>query len=353
MALQEQPKKKKKIKVPKVINGETTLVEVEVDDTSGPVWGPKDAHTVINHPIRRVDGPAKVTGQAKYTYDVRVPGMLYGRILRSPHASAEIVSIDTSPAERMNGVKAVISYADKKQLKYEGDPVAAVAAITPEIAEDAIRAIKVTYKKLPHAVTPQQAIKPDAPKVFAEGNLRPAEKEGDLAAVEAALKKCDAVVEREFHITMQHHVCLETHGVTVDYRGGDTATVYASTQGTFTIPGDAAQALGMGQQAVTSVVEYMGGGFGSKFGLDLSGSVACDLSKKAKAPVKVMLTRVDEFLMAGNRSGAWQRVRAGATKDGKLTAFSAQQYRLGGVGGGSQAGLPYIYEAGTVYRNMA
>jgi len=353
MPPQDQPPKKKKIKVPKVVNGIETYEEVEVDDTGGPAWGPKDAHTILNHPIRRVDGPEKVTGRAKYTYDVRPPGMLYGRILRSPYASAEIVRVDTSAAERMPGVKAVVSYGDKKQLKYEGDPVAAVAAVTPEIAEDAIRAIQVTYKPLPHAVTPQQAIKPDAPKVFAEGNLRPAEKEGDLAAVEAALKKCDAVVEREFHITMQHHVCLETHGVTVDYRGGDTATVYASTQGTFTIPGDAAQALGMGQQAVTSVVEYMGGGFGSKFGLDLSGSVACDLSKKAKAPVKVMLTRVDEFLMAGNRSGAWQRVRAGATKDGKLTAFSAQQYRLGGVGGGSQAGLPYIYEAGTVYRNMA
>src|SRR5207247_1668572 len=104
---QNPPRPKKKIKVPKVVNGIDTLVEIEVDDTGGPVWGPRDAHTVLNHDIERVDGPAKVSGQAKYTYDVRPPGMLHGYILRSPHASAEIESIDTGPAERMEGVKAV------------------------------------------------------------------------------------------------------------------------------------------------------------------------------------------------------------------------------------------------------
>ncbi len=252
----------------------------------------------------------------------------------------------------------MISYADKKTLKYEGDPVAAVAATTPEIAEDAIRAIKVAYKKLPHAVTGAQALQPDAPLVYGKGegqtNLRPGEKRGDKAEVDAALAKCDAVVEREFSIYRQHHACLETHGVVVDYRGGDKATVYASTQGTFTIPGEAAQALGLkGGASVTSVVEYMGGGFGSKFGLDLPGQVACELSRKAKAPVKLMLTRIDEFLMSGNRSGAIQKVKAGATKDGKLVALSAQQYKLGGLGEGSQSGLPYIYKADNVYREVA
>jgi xanthine dehydrogenase YagR molybdenum-binding subunit len=361
MALQNQPPKKKKIKVPKVVNGVDTLVEIEVDDTGGPSWGPRDAHTLLNHPLRRLDGPEKVSGRAKYSYDVRVPGMLYGRILRSPYPHAEMVSVDTSAAEKMPGVKAVLSFADRKTLKYEGDPVAAVAAVTPEIADDAIRAIKVVYKKLPHVVTAEEAIKPDAPQVFEgknavelKGNVRPGGQQGNKAEAEAALKACDAIVEKEFHISMQHHACLETHGVVVDYRGGDTATVYASTQGTFTIPGEAAQELGLkNQQAVTAIVEYMGGGFGSKFGLDLPGSVACQLSKKAQAPVKLMLTRTDEFLMAGNRSGAWQKVRAGANKDGKLVAFLAEQYRLGGLDEGSQAGLPYIYKAEKVYREMA
>src|SRR5690349_14344995 len=164
----QNPPKKKKIKVPKVVNGIDTLVEIEVDDTGGPTWGPRDAHTLLNHDIRRVDGNAKVTGAAKYTYDVRPPGMLFGAVLTSPHASAQVVSIDTADAEKVEGVKAVISLG-VKQLRFEGDPVAAVAAISPEIAEDALRAIKVNYAKLGHVVTYQQAIKPDAPRVYQQG----------------------------------------------------------------------------------------------------------------------------------------------------------------------------------------
>src|SRR5260221_14712390 len=129
MALQE--KKKRKIKVPKIVNGIETFEEIEVEDTGGPSWGPKAAHTILNHAIERVDGPAKVSGQAKYTHDIRLPGMLYGRILRSPYASAEVKSVDVSDAEKFNGVKAIISLGPKT-LKYEGDPIAAVAAITPE-----------------------------------------------------------------------------------------------------------------------------------------------------------------------------------------------------------------------------
>jgi xanthine dehydrogenase YagR molybdenum-binding subunit len=350
MAQQPTPPKKKKVKVPKVVNGIETYVEVEVDDTGGPTWGPKEGHALLNRAIRRVDGPAKATGKARYTHDVRLPNLLYGRILRSPYASAEVTAIDTSAAEALPGVKAVMSNGPKP-LKYEGDPVAAVAAVTPEIAEDAIRAIKVTYKRLPHVVTIEEARKPDAPQVLKDGNVQKGDKHGDPAAALAALKQCDAVAEYTFTIPMQHHVCLETHGVTVDYSGGDTATVYASTQGTFTIPEDAAQALGLKMPNVLSVVEYMGGGFGSKFGLDLPGAIACQLSKQAKAPVKLMLTREDEFLMAGNRNGAVQTVRAGANKAGKLLALWAEQYQDGGLGDGGLADLPYIYDVTTTYNS--
>lgn len=347
-----QQTKKKKIKVPKVVNGIDTLVEVEVDDTGGPTWGPKDAHTLLNTALPRVDGPAKVSGKARYSYDVRPAGMLYGRFLISPYACADVTHIDTGAAEKMEGVKAVLNFGNQ-QLKYEGQPVAAVAAITPEIAEDAIRAIKVTYKKNPHAVTHTQAIAANAPKVYAKGNIEPQSKRGNAAEVEAAFKLCDAVVEREFLITMQHHACLETHGVTVDYTGGNKATVYASTQGTFTIPGEAAGTLGLPESAVTAVVDYMGGGFGSKFGLTLPGSCACQLSRQAKAPVKMMLTRPEEFLLAGNRNGAWFKVKIGASKDGKLIAISTTQYTLGGLGDGGLRELPYIYDVGKVYLESA
>ena len=348
----DTPQKMKKIKVPKIVNGEPMgEEEIEVPDTGGPQWGDRSQMTVLNTHIPRVDGPDKVTGRAKYSHDMRLPGMLYGRILASPHASAKITALDASPAERMPGVLAVIPYPDKR-LRYQGDPVAAVAAITPEIAEDAIRAIKVTYNVMPHVVDSDSAIKPDAPKVYDDGNVKADETRGDKDAVEAQLKTCAAVAEGEFRTQHQQHCCLETHGVVVDYHGGDTATVYASTQGTFSIPGDAAHELGLDASKVTSIVEHMGGGFGSKFGLGLPGSVACQLSKKVKRPVHLLLTREDEHLMAGNRSASWQKVRLGADKDGKLVAINAEQHRLGGLGDGSQRGQPYIYHVDHVYRTM-
>lgn len=342
--------KTKKIKVPKVVNGETQMVEVEVADNDGPQWGDRSQMTVLNKHIPRLDGPDKVTGRAKYSHDIRLPGMLYGRILPSPHASAQVTAIDTSPAERMAGVAVVIPMG--KRLRYQGDPVAAVAAITPEIAEDAIRAIRVTYDVLPHAVDAETSIRPDAPKVHDDGNVKTDETRGNKDEVEGQLKQCAAVAEGEFRTKHQQHCCLETHGVVVDYRGGDTATVYASTQGTFTIPGDAARELGLDASKVTSIVHHMGGGFGSKFGLGLPGSVACQLAKKVKRPVHLLLTREDEHLMAGNRSASWQKVRLGADKDGKLVAIAAEQHRLGGLGDGSQRGQPYIYHVDHVYRTM-
>ncbi|HEY0079267.1 MAG TPA: xanthine dehydrogenase family protein molybdopterin-binding subunit [Pyrinomonadaceae bacterium] len=381
---QEPSKKKKKVLVPRVVNGKETMVEIEVDDVAGAAWGANDRHTLLNKSHTRVDAPLKVTGAARYSYDVRLPGMLYGRILRSPHSHARITRLDLSAARRIPGVLAVVEAnpqdvaegakkaaeeADKKNpievgkpaepqergyiVRFEGEPVAAVAAVTPEIAEDAIRAIAVEYRQLPHAVTLEDAMREGAPKVLNEGNVEEKEKRGDREKVAAAFAGCDAVVEAVYSTPIIHHACLETHGNVIDYRGGDTATVYASTQGTFTIPGDAAQALGLQESAVTAIVEHMGGGFGAKFGIGIEGTLACALSKQAKAPVKLMLTREDEFLMAGNRSGSWQKLKGGATKDGKLVALDARQLRHGGLGDGSQAGQPYIYRAASFYREVS
>jgi xanthine dehydrogenase YagR molybdenum-binding subunit len=383
--MQEQTpaKKKKKIKVPRVVNGVDTLVEIEVDDEGGPAWGPNAGHTLLNHRLTRVDGHVKVSGAAQYTHDKRLPGMLYGRVLRSPHAHARVLKVDASEARRISGVKAIVGATDeevvagsnrasdeaerkngveagdarpaKKEIivLFAGQPVAAVAATTPEIAEDALRAIRVEYEVLPHVVSTEDSMREGAPKVFPdpkEPNVEPREKRGDPAKVAEALKECDVVVEAEYRTPVIHHSSLETHGNVIDYRGGDAATVYASTQGTFTIPGEAAPELGLKESAVTAVVEHMGGGFGSKFGIGIEGMLACQLSKQAQAPVHLMLTRKDEFLLAGNRSGSWQKFRAGARRDGTLHALHAVQYRLGGVGDGSQAGQPYVYTAANFYR---
>ena len=344
------PKPKKKIRVPRVVNGIEQMVEIEVDADSGPGWGPNDKHTLLNKRMTRVDGPVKATGVARYTYDQRLPGMLYGRILRCPHGHARVTNLDTDAAAKIPGVKAIVP-APLTELRYAGAPVAAVAATTPEIAADALRAIKVSYEVLPHVVHAADAIKDGAPKVVeTENNLQEKAKNGDPQKVEAAFAKADEIVEAEYICSRVHHVCLETHGMVVDYRGGEVATIYASTQGTFTIPGDAAKELGLQQSAVTASVEHMGGGFGAKFGIGIEGMFACRLSKQTKAPVKMMLTRYDEFVMAGNRSGAWQKLRAGVKKDGTIVAMQARQYRLGGIGQGSQSGQPFIYTMGDTYR---
>jgi xanthine dehydrogenase YagR molybdenum-binding subunit len=346
------PKPKKKIRVPRVVNGVEQMVEIEVDEDAGPGWGPNDKHKLLNQRLTRVDGPLKATGVAKYTYDQRLPGMLYARVLRSPHAHARITKIDTDAASKIPGVKAIIP-APLTEVRFAGAPVAAVAATTPEIAGDAVRALKVTYEVLPHVVHAHVAIRPDSPKVVAEeNNLQEKAKNGDQQKAEAAFASADAIVEGEYITSRIHHCCLETHGMVVDFRGGDSATIYASTQGTFTIHGDAAKELGLTENAVTTTVEHMGGGFGSKFGLGLEGMLACRLSKQTKSPVKLMFTRYDEFVLAGNRSGSWQKIKAVVKNVGTIIALQAKQYRLGGVGQGSQAGQPYIYRMGDTYREI-
>lgn len=349
--LQETAKPKKKIKVPRVVNGVDTLVEIEVDDTGGPVWGPNNAHALLNHAMLRVDGPSKVTGTAQYTHDVNLPGLLHARILRAPHARARVKSLDKSAALRIPGVKAIIS-GPSDDIQCEGTPVAAVAAVTPEIAGDALRALVVQYEVLPHVVTPEAGLKPDAPLVAQAAPLKERDKRGDKAKAESSLAEADVVVAAEYRTPFVHHCCLETHGVTVDYRGGTTATIYASTQGTFTVGGDAAQVLGLPESAVTVIVENMGGGFGGKFGLGVEGMLACRLAKETKTPVKLMLTRHDEFVFAGNRSGSWQKLQGGVKRDGTLVGLVAEQYRMGGLGEGSQAGQPYIYKVQNSYRQV-
>jgi xanthine dehydrogenase YagR molybdenum-binding subunit len=346
---------KKKIKVPKIVDGVPMgEVEIEVDD-GGPSWGPNDKHRLLNKYLTRVDGAVKSTGVAVYTQDVRLPGMLIGRLLTSPHAHARLTKFDSSAAEKIAGVKAVmpvIKVGD--EVRFEGQPVAAVAATTVEAAQDAVRAIVAEFEKLPHAVTAADATKPGAPPVVPQRNgAPPQQKQGDPKKTADALAMCDVVIEAEYRTPILHHSCLETHSIVADFRGGDEATVYASTQGTFTIPGDSARELGLQQTKVTSVVQHMGGGFGSKFGIGIAGQWACRLAKKLQAPVKMALTRRDEFLAAGNGPGSIQHFKAGANKDGTLVAVEVTQHALPGIGNSNLGPQPYQYKAQNAYRESS
>ncbi|HVT89189.1 MAG TPA: xanthine dehydrogenase family protein molybdopterin-binding subunit [Tepidisphaeraceae bacterium] len=344
----------KTIKVPKMVNGAPTaeVEEIQVEDYGNQSWGPKDKHRLINTKIPRVDAPYKTTGTAQYTHDVRVPGMLHGRLVTSPYAHAKVTSIDTDKAMKIDGVKKILAIIEPGgEIYHEGQPVVAVAATTPEIAEDVARAVVVKYEVLPHVITAEDAMKPGVQPLIparGRGGGRGGNSQGTAEQVDAALKNCDAVVEVEYRTPILHHCCLETHSCVSDFRGEQSATVYVSTQGTFTIPAEAARELGV---PVTGVVQHMGGGFGSKLaGIGIAGQWATRLSKQTNTPVKLVLTRREEFLTSGNGPGSVQKFKAGASKDGVLVALNATQYSMPGIGNGNIAAQPYQYKAQNVYR---
>ena len=260
------------------------------EDTTQPAtlaWGPNDKHRLLNTRLPRVDFPFKTTGAAKYSYDVKVPGMLYGRILCSTVSKGKVTALDLTPAMKIPGVKAAVARVNVGGLvRFEGDPIAAVAAVTPEIAEDAMLAIQLTLEPEPFVVTAEDAIKEGAPAVYpnderVQNNTRLQNARGSLDKVAAAIQAADVTLDAEYRTPILHHCCLETHAVVVDYRGGETATVYCSTQGTFSIPGDAARTLNLDDSDVVGIVQYMGGGFGSKGGIGVEGQLACKLSLQA------------------------------------------------------------------------
>ncbi|HEU4754528.1 MAG TPA: xanthine dehydrogenase family protein molybdopterin-binding subunit, partial [Armatimonadota bacterium] len=318
-------------------NGFEKEVEIEVPDGPPVSWGDPDKLRILGKRNPRPEGPDKVTGRAKYASDIVLPGMLYGRFCPSTYASARITSIDITPAQNMPGVKAVLALkGNGGSVMYAGEPVAAVAAITPEIAEDAIRAIKVSYEPRPFVVDLKKAMQPGAPLVRPDtkSNVQ-GEGESRNGDVEAAFQRADAVTENTYEAQTRLHCCLETHGQTLKW-DGPRLTVWASTQYVTGIR-DAFAGQAGGPQNVRVITEHMGGGFGSKFGPGPEGDAAVRMAKTANAPVKFMLTRWDEQTATYRGPGVRANVKLGAAKDGTLLAAEVKTYNNGGVG---NAGTP-------------
>ncbi|HYN01831.1 MAG TPA: molybdopterin cofactor-binding domain-containing protein, partial [Vicinamibacteria bacterium] len=310
----------------------------------------------MGKPRPRAEAPLKVTGRAKYTYDVKLAGMLYGRMIGAEIPAGEILSIDTAKAEALPGVKAVWT-ADSKLVRFAGQDVAAVAAVSPEIAVDAARLVKVIYKEKPFTIELREAMKPDAPLVFTEAES-PAGKDvprkgnvfgpgprarGGRGDLEKGFAEAEVVHEGTYYCPVHTHSPLETHGVVASWEG-DQLTVYASTQGIFAVREGLAEALGIDRKNVRVICEHMGGGFGSKLGPSASGSAfamtACKLSKKAGAPVKMMLDRKQQHLCTGNAPSALMTVKVGAKKDGTMTAVHYRSWGSAGVAGGAGTAGP-------------
>ncbi len=292
--------------------------------------------------VPRLDGSLKATGRAKYAYDINRPGMLHGRILRSPHPRARIVSMDLGPAEKAPGVKAAMAIAEVgKEVSFQGEEVAAVAAATEEQARDALRLIKIEYEVLPHIATVALAMRSGAPQAFKDGNIKEGEAQqaGDL---DAGFAQAVQTIEASYETQVQTHVSLETHGCVCEWQG-ENLTSWASTQAVHGTREGFAEALGIPQSNIHVITEYMGGGFGSKFGPDIQGVVCAKLAKQAGAAVKMMLDRKEEHLAVGNRPSSFSRIKAGVSADGIITAFDAESWGTGGAGVGAGFPLPYIY----------
>jgi xanthine dehydrogenase YagR molybdenum-binding subunit len=310
----------------------------------------------------RIEGPEKVTGRARYTYDVRLPGMLYARVLRSRHPHARIRRIDTAAAETLPGVHAVISSATianiawyetssifDSTVRFIGDEVAAVAAETEEIAEDGLRLIEVDYEVLPFVTDLDLAHQDDAPKLHDYGNVPAEPKVYERGDTGAALANAEVVVDETYATQSALQNAFETHGATAHWEG-DHLTLYTSTQSVFRVREMVAEALGKREDQVRVVMQHMGGGFGAKQVAWKHDVIAALLARQSGRPVQLMLDREAENLAVGNRNATSQHVRLAARRDGTLTAIEADirvnigAYKVGGEG----SAVAGIY--GSLYR---
>ncbi|HTM04596.1 MAG TPA: xanthine dehydrogenase family protein molybdopterin-binding subunit [Vicinamibacterales bacterium] len=371
-------------------------------------WPSADQRSYIGKRFARVDGVPKSTGKAKYTYDYNPKGLLYGAFVRCPYAHARVKSIDTSAAEAMKGVKAIeVVQGPGKEIHWAGDEIVALAAVDEPTMRDAVRAVKVEYEVLPHLVIdekePPKDIPPDtsplsqsdlegmfsnqvpqgqivaaikergisfkptdvpldrapAPIADAIRNAQQKEAPANKAPVwykpaaadttgepDAAFKAADVVVsEGVYGLPVITHCCLESHGSVSEWPDEQHLLVHASTQFISGIPGQMADAVGVPAANIRAVMPHIGGGFGSKFGPDRWGIYSAKLSKKAGgAPVKMMLNRAEELMVAGSRPSAYARVKVAAKKDGTLTAWDSFGWGTGGPGGGGSPPIPYLFQ---------
>jgi xanthine dehydrogenase molybdenum-binding subunit len=329
------------------------------DNTAPPA---PSALKTVGRSTTRIDGVERVTGRAKYTGDVQLPGMLFARVLRSPHPHARIRSIDVSKARALPGVKAVIThengqvvwgagsvaggvqyndeikkitkqrrYTFNNPVRFVGDPVAAVAAVNRHVAEEALQLIAVDYEVLPFVLEPEDALKPDAPKIWPEGNLAlnvrneavpNTQRRGDA---EAALKASSHVFEDRYSTSFVHNAQMEPRAAVAHWEG-DKLTVYTPTGGIANCHHDVARDLGMPDEKVRVVCQYMGGNFGNKNQNQDADLIAAVLAKETGAPVKLEMSRKEDFVGVHGRWPTVQYYTVGVNDDATLNTVRLRGY---------------------------
>ncbi|MBV8904839.1 MAG: xanthine dehydrogenase family protein molybdopterin-binding subunit [Acidobacteriia bacterium] len=330
----------------------------------------------VGHASPRIDALQRVTGAATYTGDRRLPGMLYARVLRSPHPHARIKRIDISKAQAIDGVKAILTrencdvvwgsgdtrnkrYLFNNPVRFVGDAVAAVAALDRHTAEEATRLIEVEYETLPFVLDPEEALKPGAPEIQPGGNLSPnnqGQRQPEVLRrgnIEEGFSAADRVFEDQFSSAHVNNAQLEPR-VSIGQWQGDHLTVFASTQGISNCHTEIARDLNLPPEQVRVVCQFMGGGFGNKNQCHDFDLMAAMLAKQAGAPVKLEFTRKEDFIAVHGRWPTKQYYKVGVRNDGTLTAIQLRGYSGMGPyrkGTGGIAGIE-IYQCPHVDRSV-
>ena len=309
-------------------------------------------YSVVGKSVPRLDSKDKVTGRAKYVFDMKLSGMLVGRFLRSPHAHAIVKNIDTSKALKVKGVHAIITREDTLKVKYGsnsfffpftddqyplatdkvryiGEEVAAIAAETEEIAQEAIKLIKVDYEVLTPVFDPVEAMKPDAPKIQQSRNNVAIMIPAVYGNVEKGFAESDYICEQEFRLQSAAHVCLEPHVALAKYEEGKY-TLWSSTQAPFRIRENLAKTLKIEQKDIRVIKLHVGGGFGGKLEMLPLDFCSCLLAKKTGRPVKFLLSREEEFLYTRRKHPMVFKLKGGVSNDGKLKALAGEVIADGG-----------------------
>ena len=309
-----------------------------------------DPLRVVGRPTPRLDALERVTGQARYSPDIQLPGMLYARILRSPHPHARIRGIDVQPALELAGVQAVLTHENcdiewasgdranrrmvfNNPVRYYGDGVAAVAAVDRHTAEAAAKLIEVDYETLPFVLDAEQALAPDAVAIQPGGNLSPllggtrarAPSVYERGDIEAGLAQSDVVVEDHYLTKHHNNAQMEPRTAVAQWELGKL-TVWTPTQGIANCRDDIAAAFDLAPDQVRVICEYMGGGFGNKNQCQDTDLVAAELARRTGRPVKLELTRKEDFLTIHGRWPTSQYYRVGAKRDGTLQAMELRGY---------------------------
>jgi CO/xanthine dehydrogenase Mo-binding subunit len=315
------------IKTEKEVEGRYTEQWVVVEEDALEQW-PEGPLATVGRPATRVDGLARARGEARYTQDIKLPGMLHAAVLRSPHARARVKQIDLKPALEARGVLAAIGPGDldvlTEEANYEGQAVAAVVAATAGQARAALSAIAVEWEQLEPLLDVDEALRRESflndPKRYERGD------------VERGFAQADAVVEAEYRTQSVLHNALETHQTICEWEG-DTVVVYTSTQWLWGVRDDVADAFGLPKDKVRVICRFMGGGFGAKASAGDYTMIAAELARRTGRPVHCRLDRREENVNSGNRNPTIQKLRIGGRADGTLTAISAEYVCLLGWDG--------------------